>query len=178
MNRRILGIGLITIPTDQTMFTDRTIQKVRCVMAVGPVLFHDVTAHTCAEMRLGGGALLWLPTSWFLTVRTYRARLSDASFLHLFVSRWNITTERWIGRRGPTEWHARSPDLTPSPLLGGYLKSKVYYNRPYSVDILKTATVEGCAIITQFMSRYKVSTAAWLFASSRPTNQTFINTAK
>lgn len=36
-------------PTDQTMFTDKTNQKVRCVVAYGPVLFHDVTAHTHAQ---------------------------------------------------------------------------------------------------------------------------------
>jgi len=159
------------------MFTDKTIQKVRCVVAFGPVLFHDVTAYTCAEMRVGGGALLRQPTSWFLLVRMYRARLNDAALLHHFVSSWNTIIEWWIVQ-GPNEWPARSPDLTPSLLLWGYLKSKVYYNRPYSVDKLKTANVEGCANITQIMSRYKVSTAAWLFASSRPTNRTFINTAK
>ena len=34
---------------------------------------------------------------------------------------------RWIGRRGPIEWAARSPDLTPLDFfLWGYVKQKVY----------------------------------------------------
>lgn len=46
---------------------------------------------------------------------------------------------RWIGRRGPIEWPARSPDLTPLDYyLWGYLKSKVYINRPNNIDELKT----------------------------------------
>lgn len=45
---------------------------------------------------------------------------------------------RWIGRRGPIEWPARSPDLTPLDFfLWGYLKSKVYFNRPENVEALK-----------------------------------------
>lgn len=35
--------------------------------------------------------------------------------------------DRWIGRRGPLEWAARSPDLTPLDFyLWGYVKQKVY----------------------------------------------------
>lgn len=34
---------------------------------------------------------------------------------------------RWIGRRGPIEWAARAPDLTPCDFfLWGYVKQKVY----------------------------------------------------
>lgn len=45
---------------------------------------------------------------------------------------------KWIGRRGPIEWPARSPDLTPLDyFLWGYLKSKVYFNRPNNIDELK-----------------------------------------
>lgn len=45
---------------------------------------------------------------------------------------------RWIGRRGHIEWPARSPDLTPLDFfLWGYLKSKVYVNRPDNLDTLK-----------------------------------------
>ena len=37
--------------------------------------------------------------------------------------------DRWIGRRGPIEWPARSPDLTPCGYwLWSYLRSKVYPN--------------------------------------------------
>lgn len=49
-----------------------------------------------------------------------------------------IFPNRWIGRRGPVEWPARSPDLTPLDyFLWGYLKSKVYFNRPPNIDALK-----------------------------------------
>jgi len=44
---------------------------------------------------------------------------------------------RWIGRRGSIEWPPRSPDLTPLDFfLWGHLKSRVYVNRPESVDVL------------------------------------------
>lgn len=46
--------------------------------------------------------------------------------------------ERWIGRRGPIEWPPRSPDLTPLDFfLWGYLKSKVYFNRPNNLEELR-----------------------------------------
>lgn len=49
-----------------------------------------------------------------------------------------IFNNRWIGRRGVVEWPARSPDLTPLDFfLWGYLKSKVYVNRPQNINDLK-----------------------------------------
>jgi hypothetical protein len=45
---------------------------------------------------------------------------------------------RWIGRRGPLEWPARSPDLTlPDFFLWGVLKDLVYKNKHRNVDQLK-----------------------------------------
>lgn len=45
---------------------------------------------------------------------------------------------QWIGRRGPIEWPARSPDLTPLDFfLWGYLKSKVYKEKPQNLEDLK-----------------------------------------
>lgn len=45
---------------------------------------------------------------------------------------------RWIGRRGPVEWAARSPDLSPLDFfLWGDLKNKVYVNRPGDIEGLK-----------------------------------------
>lgn len=56
---------------------------------------------------------------------------------------------RWIGRRGPIEWPARSPDLTPLDFfLWGYLKSKVYINRPNTLDELKIRIREEVQRIT------------------------------
>ena len=51
---------------------------------------------------------------------------------------------RWIGRRGPTEWPPRSPDLTPCDFfLWGYLKDLVYRQRPSTIAQLR-ATIERC----------------------------------
>lgn len=47
---------------------------------------------------------------------------------------------RWIGRRGEIEWPARSPDLTPLDFfLWGYLKERIYKNKPSDLDTLKVA---------------------------------------
>ena len=44
----------------------------------------------------------------------------------------------WIGKRGPTPWPARSPDLTPCDFfLWGYIKSKVYETPVGSIEQLK-----------------------------------------
>lgn len=44
---------------------------------------------------------------------------------------------RWIGRRGAIEWPPRSPDLNPLDYyLWGFLKSKVYFNRPDNLQEL------------------------------------------
>lgn len=53
---------------------------------------------------------------------------------------------RWIGRRGPYEWPARSPDLTPCDFfLWGYLKDQVYSNgSPANIEELREAVVEAC----------------------------------
>ena len=50
---------------------------------------------------------------------------------------------RWVGRRGPIEWPARSPDLTACDYwLWGYLKEKVYARKPQDVDMLKLVIEE------------------------------------
>ena len=44
----------------------------------------------------------------------------------------------WIGRRGPIEWPARSPDLTPCDFfLWGVLKDRVYGRNPRSIAQLR-----------------------------------------
>lgn len=54
--------------------------------------------------------------------------------------RRTFTEERLIGRHFTTEWPPRSPDLTPLDFwLWGYLKSRVYRNRPSSLVQLKDA---------------------------------------
>ena len=74
----------------------------------------------------------------------------------------------WMGRRGPIEWPARSPDLTPPDFfLWGVLKDKVYHHgRPRNIDHLKeviraewvTITPEMCRKVTHsVIARYQVS---------------------
>lgn len=42
----------------------------------------------------------------------------------------NNRYDLWIGRNGPIQWSANSPDLTPlDNFLWGYLKDKIYYDR-------------------------------------------------
>lgn len=49
-----------------------------------------------------------------------------------------VFPHRWIGRRGEIEWPARSPDMTPLDyFLWGYLKSKIYSNKPININDLK-----------------------------------------
>ena len=56
--------------------------------------------------------------------------------------------ERWIGRGGPVEWPPRSPDLSPLDFfLWGYLKRRVYRNRPTSLQDLKENITEECSRI-------------------------------
>lgn len=63
-------------------------------------------------------------------------------------------TDRWIGRRGPIEWPARSPDLTPPDFfLWGYLKDIVYRDRPSNYDQLRRKIQEACSEIDAEMCR-------------------------
>ena len=60
--------------------------------------------------------------------------------------------ERLISIRGDLEWPARSPDLTPCDFfLWGFLKSRVYVNRPSTLEDLKTNIQEEIANITPAM---------------------------
>ena len=53
--------------------------------------------------------------------------------------------DRWIGRAGPHEWPARSPDLTPCDFfLWGFLKEQVYKTNPTCVDELEHSIREAC----------------------------------
>ena len=63
-----------------------------------------------------------------------------AAHFSLIVRNWlnDRLPGRWIGRRGPIEWAARSPDLTPLDFfLWGYIKQKVYTNKHIDLDRLR-----------------------------------------
>ena len=59
----------------------------------------------------------------------------------LTVREWldNHFPGRWLGRRGPLEWPARSPDLTPCDFfLWGWVKEEIYRRRPQTLSELET----------------------------------------
>ena len=59
-----------------------------------------------------------------------------------------------ISLRGDIGWPARSPDLNPCDyFLWGYLKSKVYSNRPRSIEQLKDAIRQEITVIPHEMTR-------------------------
>ena len=59
---------------------------------------------------------------------------------------------RWIGRKGPVDYLARSPDLTPIDFfLWGFLKNKVYVTKPETIDELQVAIERECAQIPNEM---------------------------
>jgi hypothetical protein len=61
---------------------------------------------------------------------------------------------RWIGRRGPFEWPARSPDLTPCDFfLWGYLKDIVFKNPVSTISELQYRIEQACSQVTSEMCR-------------------------
>ena len=63
-----------------------------------------------------------------------------------------VFPDAWIGRRGPTEYPARSPDQTPMDFfLWGCLKNRVYGNKPRTIDALKLEIERQCCDIPNDM---------------------------
>jgi transposase len=61
---------------------------------------------------------------------------------------------RWIGRRGPIEWPARSPDLSPPDFfLWGYLKDIVYKSTPSTENVLRDRIKQACKEIDPGMCK-------------------------
>ncbi|XP_071576602.1 uncharacterized protein, partial [Temnothorax nylanderi] len=62
--------------------------------------------------------------------------------------------DRWIGRGGPVNWPARSPDLTPLDFfLWGTVKQYVYRERIDSREELEGRMIEAFATVTPEMMR-------------------------
>ena len=72
-----------------------------------------------------------------------------------------IFPQKLISRRGDINWPPRSPDSTPMDFfLWGYLKSKVYADKPTSLDHLKENIRQEIAAITQSTCRAVVGNFA------------------
>lgn len=57
---------------------------------------------------------------------------------------------RWIGRSGPVQWAARSPDLNPLDFfMWGYLKHQVYMTQIQSVEHLMNRIIEEVDLINE-----------------------------
>ena len=65
---------------------------------------------------------------------------------------------RWIGRRGPFEWPARSPDLAPCDFaLWGYLKDVAYKTKCATVAELRERIQRACDEINVTFVEIRVS---------------------
>ena len=71
--------------------------------------------------------------------------ISNKTGLHPTTAEWcdngrldHHFPRRWLGRRGPIEWPARSPDLTPPDFsLWGVIKDLVYAKKPRTLQDLR-----------------------------------------
>ncbi|KAA6395443.1 MAG: putative transposable element tc3 transposase [Streblomastix strix] len=68
-----------------------------------------------------------------------------------------VFPRRWIGRQGPINWPARSPDLSPLDFwLWGILEDKVYKSDPETIEELDIAIARECGAITAQMCKAAV----------------------
>lgn len=110
---------------------------------IGPYFFDgSVTGESYLEM---------LQTYVWPKVRQRRLYFQQdgaPSHYSLVVREWldQKFPDHWIGRRGPIEWPARSPDLTPPDFfLWGYLKNIVYMDKPSTLAELRSRIEQACA---------------------------------
>lgn len=61
----------------------------------------------------------------------------------------------WIGRQGSLRWPPNSPDISPLDFfLWGYLKNKIYYNRPRTIQILEERIRHAIADLNRHFSHF------------------------
>eukprot|EP00731_Ephydatia_muelleri_P036869 Em0342g2a len=89
-------------------------------------------------------------------LRIQWAALQDGAPAHYLrgVRDWLNETfgTKWIGRGGPLESPARSPDLTPMDFwLWGYLKENVYAHNPKTVDQLQVVIAQEMSALDPAM---------------------------
>ncbi len=108
---------------------------------IGPFFFHDtVTAESYLE-KLNDEIVPTIENRMNLEEIFYmhdgappHYAQSVRQFLH------ETFPDRWIGRRGPIDWPARPPDLTPTDFfLWAVIKDRVYATKPQNIQALKDA---------------------------------------
>jgi hypothetical protein len=110
---------------------------------IGPYFFDDNVT--------GGKYLAMLKTFLWPKIRYQRMYFQqDGASSHYAVPVRDWLDEklpaRWLGRRGPIEWPARSPDLTPCDFfLWGYLKDIVYREKSATIEQLRERISQACA---------------------------------
>lgn len=114
---------------------------------IGPYFF-DGTVDGKAYLHLLQSFLKLYLESLDATKRVSMYFQQDGASAHYMksVRTWLTGTfaEQWIGRGGPVNWPARSPDLTPLDFfLWNRLKSVVYEHQPTSLNHLKRNIVEA-----------------------------------
>lgn len=95
-----------------------------------PILLEDVPLNVRANM-------------WFMHDGA-PAHFSVVARQHLDITYPN----RWIGRAGPQNWPARSPDMNPLDFyLWGHLKTLVYKTPVLDVNDLRNRIIDNCNVI-------------------------------
>lgn len=142
---------------------DQVYQKINVLCGIlddqiiGPFFFHtNLTSQMYANFL---GTNLWeIIEGMPLNLRRDLWFQLDGASIHSTREVRNILDEmfpgKWIGRFSDNPWPARSPDLTPLDFfLWGYLKNKVYAERPFrSIDVLiESIRRNALAIPPQFL---------------------------
>jgi predicted DNA-binding protein YlxM (UPF0122 family) len=116
-------------------FQDRHSVTIWCMLDSSGVIEYDISPETMNSVRYCH--ILEEKVVPFLTQRRNSTKLYQQDGAPPHYSRAareildNKVTNRWIGRRGPIEWPARSPDLTVCDFfLWGALRERVYRHRP------------------------------------------------
>lgn len=118
---------------------------------IGPYFFEDAAGHTTT---VDGARYRDMLTGFFLP-KLNELGLEDMWFQQDGATAHSARTTtdilkaafpgRLISRFGDLDWPARSPDLTvPDFFLWGFLKSRVYVNKPETLDALKDNIRHEC----------------------------------
>lgn len=121
------------------------------------IINHEVVGPIYLPHRLDGNAYIQVLEQVIdempLNVRANMFYMHDGCPAHSgrIVTEWleEHFPNRWIGRRGPILWPARSPDLNPLDFfVWGFIKEKVYATPPTTADEVRDRINASVAAIT------------------------------